>query len=286
MRYRTYSRNGDTGLAVHDGAVWRDLGGLELTQLIASGRASDPSLAEGAPELDIDTVTTLPPIPRPGKVICVGLNYVDHAKESPYEGLPTYPAFFPRFTTSLLGANQPILRPFVSEQLDFEGELLVVIGRRARHVSAEEALDYVAGYSVFNDASIRNYQFLGAQWTPGKNFDATGAFGPDFVTADELPPGGVGLQMEVRLNGQLVQSVNTDLMIFPVAELVSKASAFATLEPGDVIATGTPAGVGFARQPQLFMKDGDVIEVTIEGVGTLVNPVRDEPQAPLRVAAE
>ncbi|MGA0542235.1 fumarylacetoacetate hydrolase family protein [Neotabrizicola sp. VNH66] len=286
MRYRSYSRNGEAGLAVQDGTVWRDLGATQLISVIAAGKAADPAIASGAPEIDIDTVTPLPPIPRPGKIICVGLNYIDHAKESPYKDLPTYPAFFPRFTTSLVGAGQPILRPFVSEELDFEGELLVVIGRRARHVSQDEALDYVAGYSVFNDASIRNFQFLGAQWTPGKNFDATGACGPDFVTADALPPGGAGLNMEVRLNGQLVQSVNTDLMIFPVAELVAKASAFTTLEPGDIIATGTPAGVGFARKPPLYMKDGDVVEVTIEGIGTLVNPVRDEPQAPLRAAAE
>ncbi|PZQ46371.1 MAG: 5-oxopent-3-ene-1,2,5-tricarboxylate decarboxylase [Rhodovulum sulfidophilum] len=286
MRYRSYLRNGAAGLAVHDGAVWRDLGAVDLAALIAAGRASDRSVADGAPEMDIDTVDPAPPISKPGKVICVGLNYVDHAKESPYKDLPTYPAFFPRFASSLLGAGQPILRPFVSDELDFEGELLVVIGRPARHVSAEEALSFVAGYSVFNDASIRNYQFLGAQWTPGKNFDATGACGPDFVTADELPPGGAGLRMEVRLNGEIVQSVDTSLMIFPVAELVAKASAFTTLEPGDMIATGTPAGVGFARKPPLYMKDGDVVEVTIEGIGTLVNPVRDEPRVPLPAAAE
>lgn len=154
--------------------------------------------------------------------------------------------------------------------------MVAVIGRRARHVSVADALDYVAGYSLFNDASIRNYQFLSVQWTPGKNFDGTGAFGPEFVTADELPPGATNLALEVFLNGEKVQSANTSDMIFGVAELVSKASEFATLEPGDIIVTGTPAGVGFARKPPLFMKAGDRVEVKIEKIGTLRNKVEDE----------
>lgn len=286
MRYRSYHRDGAPGLAVQDAGIWRDLGAVDLAGLIASGQAQDAALGQGAPALDLSTVTLLPPIPRPGKILCVGLNYVDHAKESPYEGLPSYPAFFPRFTSSLIGDGQPILRPWVSHELDFEGELVAVIGKTARHVSEAEALDHVAGYSIFNDASIRNYQFLGVQWTPGKNFDATGCFGPDFVTADELPPGGHGLSLEVRLNGVPVQRANTAQMIFPVAELVAKASAFMTLNPGDIIVTGTPAGVGFARTPPLFMKDGDVVEVEIEGLGKLTNPVRDEARRPEQTAAQ
>lgn len=286
MRYRTYLRDGAPGLAVQRGAHWHDLGDQTLVGLIAAERAADPDIGRDAPVLDMAGLTLLPPIPDPGKILCVGLNYVDHAKESPYEGLPSYPAFFPRFRSSLLGAGAPVLRPFLSHELDFEGELLVVIGRGGRHIPQESALDHVAGYSIFNDVSLRDYQFLGVQWTPGKNFDATGPCGPDFVTADELPPGGAGLAMQVRLNGQLVQQANTGDMIFPVAALVARASAFMTLEPGDIIATGTPAGVGFARRPQLYMKPGDEITVEIEGIGTLVNPVQDEEPALRQSAAE
>lgn len=276
MRYRNFSgRNGKT-LAAFDGSVWRDLGYTSLVEQIAEGRISDPAIPDGAPELDMSGLRLLPPVASPGKILCVGLNYLDHANESPYEGLPNYPAFFPRFTSSLIAHGDPIIRPFVSEELDFEGELAVIIGKTGRHIAEEDALDHVAGYSVFNDASIRNYQFLGVQWTPGKNFDGTGAFGPEFVSADELPAGAKGLGIETRLNGKVVQSANTDDMIFPVARLISLASAFTTLETGDVIVAGTPAGVGFARKPPLFMKDGDTVEVEIEKIGTLTNSVRDE----------
>jgi 2-keto-4-pentenoate hydratase/2-oxohepta-3-ene-1,7-dioic acid hydratase in catechol pathway len=154
-----------------------------------------------------------------------------------------------------------------------------VIGKGGRHISEANALDHVAGYSIFNDGSIRNYQFLAPQWTPGKNFDGTGAFGPEFVTADELPAGAKGLLLEVFLNGEKMQSASTDDMVFPVTTLIAKASEFATLEPGDVIVTGTPAGVGFARKPPVFMKDGDTVEVRIERIGALSNPVRNETAA-------
>lgn len=276
MRYKNFSRPEGSALAAFDGDVWRDLGDTTLTELIAQGRISDPSLLRIAPELDISDIHPLPPVPAPGKVLCVGLNYLDHANESPYQGLPEYPAFFPRFASSLIGDGDPIIRPFVSKELDFEGELAVIIGKAGRHIAEEDALDHVAGYSVFNDASIRNYQFLGVQWTPGKNFDDTGAFGPEFVSVDEVPAGAKGLKIETRLNGKVVQSANTDDMIFPVARLIALASTFTTLEIGDVIVAGTPAGVGFARKPPLFMKDGDIVEVEIERIGTLTNPVRDE----------
>jgi 2-keto-4-pentenoate hydratase/2-oxohepta-3-ene-1,7-dioic acid hydratase in catechol pathway len=151
-----------------------------------------------------------------------------------------------------------------------------VLGRGGRYIPRSNALDHVFGYSIFNEASLRDYQFKSSQWTAGKNFDGTGAFGPVLVTADELPPGAAGLKLETRLNGKTVQSASTSDMIFPVAELVHLASEFMTLEPGDVIVTGTPAGVGFARKPQLFMKDGDVCEVEIEGIGILRNPIRNE----------
>jgi 2-keto-4-pentenoate hydratase/2-oxohepta-3-ene-1,7-dioic acid hydratase in catechol pathway len=218
----------------------------------------------------------LPPVTRPGKIICVGLNYVDHAAESPYKDVPKYPAFFARFATSLIADGAPIIRPDCSHQLDYEGEIAAIIGKTARHVTEERALDHVAGYAIFNDASIRDYQFLAPQWTPGKNFDDTGAFGPEFVTADELPPGADGLALEVFLNGERMQSANTKDMVFSVAALVAKASEFTTLEPGDVIVTGTPAGVGFARKPPVFMKDGDTIEVHVERLGRLSNPVRNQ----------
>jgi 2-keto-4-pentenoate hydratase/2-oxohepta-3-ene-1,7-dioic acid hydratase in catechol pathway len=279
MRYRAYERNGAAGLAVQVAGVWRDLGSRNLIDLLAEGRENDLSIADGAPEIAIDALKLLPPIPRPGKVLCVGLNYVDHAAESPYKSVPDYPTFFPRFASSLIGDGAPIVRPDCSHELDFEGELVAVIGKGGRHISEANALDHVAGYSIFNDGSIRNYQFLAPQWTPGKNFDGTGAFGPEFVTADELPAGAKGLLLEVFLNGEKMQSASTDDMVFPVTTLIAKASEFATLEPGDVIVTGTPAGVGFARKPPVFMKDGDTVEVRIERIGALSNPVRNETAA-------
>lgn len=275
MRFRSYERGGAQGVAALDGDVWRDLGNTTVIEILSSVDPRDIDLA-GKPEIDLSSVTLLPPVPVPPKFICVGLNYVDHAAESPYKDLPTYPAFFPRFNSSLIGDGAALIRPRASHEFDFEGELAVIIGKTARHVSEEDALDHVAGYSVFNDGSIRNYQFLSVQWTPGKNFDGTGAFGPELVTADELPAGGSGLKLETLLNGEVMQSGNTADLIFPVAELVARASEFATLEPGTVIATGTPAGVGFARKPPVFMKDGDVCEIRIEGLGSLRNPVRDE----------
>lgn len=276
MRFVSYAKGGTTGLAVQRDGEWRDLGEGSLLELIQSGAVNDPkALASGTP-VDIDALTLLPPLPRPPKILCVGLNYVDHAAESPYKEAPSYPAFFPRFATSLIADGQPIIRPTVSKELDFEGELVAVIGKPGRHIDKKDALNHVAGYSIFNEGSIRDYQFKTPQWTVGKNFDDTGAFGPVFVTADELPAGGAGLKIETRLNGQVVQSANTDDMIFSVADLVSIASQTMTLEAGDVIVTGTPAGIGWARKPPLFMKEGDICEVEIERIGVLRNPVRDE----------
>ncbi|UVJ46229.1 fumarylacetoacetate hydrolase family protein [Pseudomonas sp. LS1212] len=168
------------------------------------------------------------------------------------------------------------MRPRVSEQLDFEGELAVIIGVGGRHIAKERALEHVAGYSIFNEASVRDYQFKSPQWTIGKNFDATGAFGPSFVSADELPPGAAGLGLVTRLNGQVVQQCNTADMIFSVADIIAILSEAVTLEPGDVIVTGTPAGIGWARRPPLFMKPGDLCTVEIEGLGTLSNAIADE----------
>ena len=227
-----------------------------------------------AAEISIDDVDFLPIVSNPEKVVCVGLNYVDHSKESGFE-TPDYPTLFGRFNSSLIGHGAPILRPEESIQLDYEGELAAIIGKKAYRVSEDEALDFVAGYSVFNDASIRDYQRKAPQWTPGKNFDDTGAFGPHFVTADVLPKGCLGLQLTTRLNDMVVQEAKIDDMVFSVASLVSIISQFMTLNPGDVIVTGTPGGIGLARTPPLFMKDGDVCEIEIESIGVLSNPIKD-----------
>lgn len=225
--------------------------------------------------LDEDRIDFLPTLRRPGKVICVGLNYADHVAESPYP-TPTYPTVFPRYATSLVGHKAPIIRPQCSEQLDYEGELIAVVGKRGRHIPKEKALEWIAGYACFNEASIRDYQFKTPQWAVGKNFDDTGAFGPELVTSDELPAGASGLKIETRLNGQTVQSSNTKYLLFDVATIISTLSEAFTFEPGDLIATGTPEGVGLFRKPPLFMKHGDLVEVEIEGIGVLKNPVRDE----------
>jgi acylpyruvate hydrolase len=278
MRYRSYARGANSRLAAFLKGSWRDLGEINLLDLLASDPEGlmDEARFREKPTIDISSVTVLPLIPRPPKIICVGLNYLDHAAESPYKELPKYPSFFVRFSTSLIGDGQPIIRPQLSEELDFEGELVAVIGRKGRYIAKDHALEHVAGYSIFNEASIRDYQFKAAQWTVGKNFDGTGAFGPDLVTTDEVPPGAAGLKIETRLNGTIVQSGNTGDLIYSVADLVSIASDTMTLEAGDLIVTGTPAGIGWARKPPLFMKNGDVCEVEIEGIGTLRNPVRDE----------
>ena len=239
------------------------------------------TLADAAPAhalRPLDDVRYLPPIPAPPKTLCVGLNYRAHAAETGMD-LPEHPIFFSRFPSSFVGAGEAIVRPDVSEKFDFEGELVAVIGRAARHVPAERALDHVIGYSIFNDGSVRDYQKRAKQWTLGKNFDASGAFGPHIVTADELPAGASGLAVETRLNGEVMQQGRTDDLIFTVAELVAAASEVMTLEPGSILVTGTPPGVGMARDPCVWMRAGDTVSVAIEGVGTLSNPVVAERDA-------
>jgi len=228
--------------------------------------------------LDESAIRYLPPIPRPPKIFCAGLNYLDHTKESGADQ-PNYPTMFARFSTSFTGHMQPLMRPTVSEQFDYEGEMVVFIGKGGRHITRAAALDHVIGYSVCNEGSIRDYQFKAPQWTMGKNFDGSGAIGPAFVSADELPAGGKGLRLQTRLNGTVVQSANTSDMVFDVATLIAVLSEVITLEPGDVIVTGTPAGIGAVRKPPLWMKDGDIVEVEVEGVGVLRNPVKDEQAA-------
>lgn len=278
MRFMSFSKNNQSGVACLIGDEWYDTGQTDLLSMIQAGPASllDAVRYGGGPKIDLDTVHMLPLLPRPPKIICVGLNYLDHAAESPYSELPKYPTFFARFATSLVSHGAAMIRPSLSEQFDFEGELVAVVGRGGRHIPLTSALDHVAGYSIFNEGSVRDYQFKSQQWTVGKNFDGTGAFGPVFVTADELPPGAVGLTIETRLNGKTMQSANTKDLIYPVADLVSIASESMTLEAGDIIVTGTPAGIGWARKPPVFMRDGDVCEVEIEGIGILKNSVRNE----------
>jgi 2-keto-4-pentenoate hydratase/2-oxohepta-3-ene-1,7-dioic acid hydratase in catechol pathway len=225
--------------------------------------------------LALDSVRLLPLIPDPGKIVCMGLNYADHAKEGGNER-PQYPSFFLRGATSMVGHHSPIVRPKASTQLDYEAELAVVIGERARHLNTANALSCVAGYSCFNDASIRNYQRKSNQWTIGKNFDGTGPFGPWLVTPDELPLGASGLRIQSRLNGKVMQDANTQDFLWNVVESLCIITECMTLEPGDIVITGTPAGVGYARTPPVWMAPGDVCEIEIEGIGTLSNPIVDE----------
>ena len=277
MRYISFEKDGKSMLGVREGDNVRVLGEETLEQLLASGvdLTTYGNKAKDSAPIAIADLTLLPPLQHPPKIICIGLNFSDHTKESIYEQ-PDYPTIFLRVATSLVAHNQPIIRPLVSDTLDFEGEIAVVLGKGGRHIAKADALSCVAGYACFNDGSVREYQFKSPQWTVGKNFDATGGFGPDLVTADELPPGAKGLLLETHLNGIVVQSANTDSMIFDVESLISIVSEAITLEAGDVIVAGTPAGIGWARTPKLFMKPGDVCEVIVQGIGTLRNTIADE----------
>tara|TARA_R110002110_G_scaffold107369_3_gene268680 strand:- start:2830 stop:3675 length:846 start_codon:yes stop_codon:yes gene_type:complete len=280
MRFVTVSDGAQAQLGLLDGQEAAILDAprslLDVIRAGKEGFAAARRAGASAPRRPLDELTLLPVIPRPGKIICLGLNYAEHAAEGGRE-TPEYPNFFMRCATSLVGHRTPVIRPRVSSQLDFEAELAAVIGTEVpRHTPKERALDYVGGYACFNDASVRDFQRRTPQWTIGKNFNGTGPFGPAFVTADELPPGAAGLHIESRLNGKVMQSANTADMIVPVDETIALLSACMTLEPGDVLVMGTPAGVGFARNPPVWMKPGDIIEVEIEGVGLLSNPVSDE----------
>ena len=285
MRFMAFRSAGQEGLAVANSeGAFHGLLSVEadypgpLSTLIQSGSSALEAAAavlKNGPLVDPEKVELLPPFPNPGKIICVGLNYVDHSLESGFT-VPDYPTIFTRFASSLIGSEASIIRPTVSTQLDYEGEMVAIIGAAGRHIAESRALDHVAGYSIFNDASVRDYQKKSPQWTIGKNFDGTGAFGPYFVTADEIPSGGKGLRIQTRLNAAIVQDASTDDMVFSVAQLISILSEAITLSPGDIIVSGTPSGVGMARKPPLFMKHGDVCEVEIEGLGILRNTIEDE----------
>ena len=218
------------------------------------------------------------PVARPGKVICLGLNYLEHVKEgSQRDNIPKFPTIFMRGNSSLVPHESPIIRPNVSETLDYEAELIFIIGKRAKHLTMQNATSCIAGYSCGNEGSVREFQRKTTQWDMGKNFDRTGGFGPWLVTADELPDGAKRLKIQSRLNGQVMQSDNTDNMMFPVAETLVYISQGMTLEPGDIVFTGTPSGVGHARKPNpVWMKPGDICEIEIERIGTLRNPIAAE----------
>ena len=256
-----------------DTALGDDIGAL-LNNGVSLGHLRE-AVAASKHRINSSMVSYLSPVVNPPSFYCIGLNYADHAKEAGL-ALPDFPTVFPRYSTSLCGHGHAIIRPQCSDSLDYEAELAVIIGKGGRHIRRDKALDHVFGYSVFNDGSVREYQAKGSQWTLGKNFDATGGFGPVVVTSDELPPGAHGLKIETRLNGDIVQSGNTADMVFGVAALIETLSQVMTLRAGDVIVTGTPAGIGWTRTPKLIMRDGDECEVSIEGIGSLFNFVQDE----------
>lgn len=231
-------------------------------------------VAATAPILTPSDIILLPPIPNPGKIFCIGHNYEEHRQET---GRPKtlHPSVFTRFADSQIANGAPAWIPAESAEIDYEGELAVVMGRGGRRIPAIDAMTYVAGYSCYNDISVRDWQRHTTQFTPGKNFPNTGAFGPWLVTSEEIPHP-ENLQLTTRLNGKIVQQASTAQLIFSIAELIEYCSTFTSLSPGDVIVTGTPGGVGFKREPQLFMRDGDVVEVEIEKVGLLRNPLEAE----------
>ena len=272
---------------------------INLSNLDASigsdlmGIVRNPSVLESlkaktanAPAVDVSSITPALPIARPGTIICMGLNYTDHIKEGGYD-IPEYPALFMRGKNSIMAAGQPMVRPSCSEKLDYEAELMLIVGKGGRHISEEEALDHVFGYTVFNDGSVRDYQRKTHQWTPGKNFDNTGAIGPYVVTSDDLPEGAAGLKIESRVGDEILQSSNTANMIWGVRQVIATISEYTTLEAGDLIALGTPPGVGHAKKPNpRWLRPGETVEIEIEGIGICANPVVDEADLQQKAAAE
>lgn len=273
MAYISFRRaDGTAGFGRIDGDQVRDCGGpnapADLCGAIAAGPLDDLVAGEAIPLAD---VTLLPIIPNPAKILCVGHNYESHRQETGRAKVE-HPSIFTRFADTLIADGQPIILPHVSSNLDFEGELAIVIGRGGRYIAEADALDHIAGYACFNDASIRDWQWHTTQFAPGKNFPGTGGFGPRLVTPEEA--GDLSdVHVTTRLNDEIVQDQPIRDMIFPVARIIAYVSAFTPLSPGDVIATGTPGGVGAKRQPPLWMKAGDRVEVSIGPVGTLTNHI-------------
>ncbi len=281
MKLATFSIDGKATWGTVSDDVVSDCGAVfqakypSLRRLIgANAYAEAAAAAVTARQYPLAAVEWLPVIPDPAKILCIGLNYEKHRVEAGRD-TSQHPSVFTRFADTQVGHARDLIRPIVSQHFDYEGELAVVIGRHGRHISRDDAMDYVAGYACYNDASVRDWQRHTIQFTPGKNFPGTGAFGPYMVTADEIPDYRQ-LKLETRLNGNTVQAAGLDQLIFTIPVIIEYLSAFTPLAPGDVIATGTPGGVGFKREPALFMKAGDRIEVEISGVGKLVNSIADE----------
>jgi 2-keto-4-pentenoate hydratase/2-oxohepta-3-ene-1,7-dioic acid hydratase in catechol pathway len=257
--------------------AWFDMDGrwLRTARETATRLERDPAAFAEARDkgwlVPADAAYWFAPVPRPGKIVCVGLNYRDHAEESGL-AVPKVPVIFSKFSTCVIAPGEPVVIPSTSERVDYEAELAIVIGRRAKHVSAERAYDYVLGYTAFNDVTARDFQFGDGQWQRGKSCDTFAPMGGTIVTTDEIPDPH-SLRITLQLNGTVMQESNTDQLIFRVPQMIEFISASITLEPGDVIATGTPAGVGFARTPPVFLKPGDTMEVNIERIGGLGNPI-------------
>jgi len=282
MKLASFEYRGTASFGVVEGEHVVDLApiagevGGSLKAALANG--SLPAIgkwaAGQAARIALSDVTLLPVVPDPEKILCVGINYLSHVKETGRE-IPVHPMIFTRWADSQVAHGGPIVRPLASEKLDFEGELAVVIGKTARHVRREDSASYIAGYSCYNDGSVRDWQKHTIQFIPGKNFPSTGGFGPWLVTADEVGDPSA-LTLTTRLNGAVVQKAKTDDLIFDVGRLIEYCSTFTELHAGDVIITGTTGGVGAFRTPPLWMKAGDVVEVEISRIGTLRNIVVDE----------
>jgi len=255
----------------------RDMSAAEILQCfdLESGFLETAREAVGSTDssstTDRNDVRLTSPVPRPGKIICIGLNYRDHAEESGMP-IPASPIIFSKFSSCAVGPDEAVIIPGGSSQLDYEAELAFVIGRKTQNVRAADALDHVFGYTNFNDISARDFQFADGQWQRGKSCETFAPMGEFIATADEIKDP-QNLSIKLLLNGEVMQNSNTDQMIFGVAELIEFLSRHITLEPGDVVATGTPPGVGFARKPPVYLKDGDIVEVVIDGLGTLRNPI-------------
>ena len=282
MKLLSYTHNGRTSYGAYANGGVVDLHarlGKRLPTLGAALRAGalDELRTQAAahdPDFSLDGIRLLPPVLDPGRIVCIGLNYKTHIEETG-RSLPAYPALFVRHPDSHVGHGEAMIRPKASEQYDFEGELAFVIGKPGRHIPTERAFAHVAGYSCYNDGSIRDFQAHTHQFTPGKNFWRSGAFGPWLVTADEIPDPGA-LTLETRLNGQVMQRAPTSDLLFDIPYLIRYLSVIFPLHPGDVVSTGTTGGVGKARKPPVFMKAGDRIEVAISGIGVLSNPIENE----------
>ncbi len=270
--------DGTACYGVLEEATIRDAGTLrsqyaDLRAVLTARATAELMQADGA-RLSMAEVTLLPPIPNPDKILCIGLNYLSHIKETGRDK-PRYPAIFTRYPSSLVGHGTPLVRPRASHDFDYEGELAVVIGKAGRHIAAQDAWAHVAGYSCFNDGSIRDFQGHTSQFWPGKSFDSSGSMGPWIVTADEL--GDITAQtLTTRIDGQIEQQASIDDLAFGIPEIIAYCSTVTRLLPGDVIATGTPGGVGKFRQPRLYLAPGMIAEVEITGVGVLSNAVVDE----------